>query len=233
MGSSLSCCHHEKNDSNANEIFIEKGNKIQTKGIVLTTEKNDWSESPKFNNFNIREDLALHLKKASGKLDDVQEDCYFENLEGFEEKNCPFLNITMTAISWQEKRKLNINYTGLIDSIRGASDGIIFFGCINENCTLVLDVNLNSEKSYISIDEKSIGKHFCIYFDTNILQYNLRDLGKGMGVFYKIDSEIILKNNAVINLDQNFIFVGIDEENGEELTLKIYTEGGNNTFDPM
>ena len=61
----------------------------------------------------------------------------------------------------------------------------------------------------------------------------MRDLGKGLGIFNKITSEVILKDKSVINLDNCFIFVNIDENNEELLTLKIFTENGNNNFDPM
>ena len=42
-----------------------------------------------------------------------------------------------------------------------------------------------------------------------------------------------LKDKSVINLDNCFIFVNIDETNNDLLTLKIFTENGNKTYDPM
>ena len=71
-----------------------------------------------------------------------------------------------------------------------------------------------------------------MYFDPNNMTFNLRDLGKGLGIFYKITTEVILKDKSVINLDNCFIFVSIDETN-DLLTLKVFTENGNQTYDPM
>lgn len=63
------------------------------------------------------------------------------------------------------------------------------------------------------------------------MQYIIRDLGRGLGIFYKVNNEVMLKDQAVINLDNCFIFVNIDDE--EVLSLKIFTESGNTSYDPM
>lgn len=76
------------------------------------------------------------------------------------------------------------------------------------------------------------GNHFCVYFDNSDFSYFLKDLGKGLGIFYKLKSETPLKNKAVINLDQYFLFISIDN-NSNELTIKIFTESGENSFEPM
>lgn len=75
------------------------------------------------------------------------------------------------------------------------------------------------------------GKHFCIYFDPASLGYNLRDLGKGLGLFYRISTEVVLRDKAIINLDANYIFITLDKSN--VLNLKIFTENGNSSLDPM
>lgn len=76
------------------------------------------------------------------------------------------------------------------------------------------------------------GKHFCVYFDNSDFSYFLKDLGRGLGIFYKLKNETPLKNKAVINLDKYFLFISI-ENNSNELTIKIFTESGENTFEPM
>ena len=77
--------------------------------------------------------LVQHLQKASGRLEEIKDEAFLENIENFDPQECPKLKIYMTSIYDlnSEPRILNINFLGLENSVRRGNDGVAFFGSIN------------------------------------------------------------------------------------------------------
>ena len=109
--------------------------------------------------------------------------------------------------------KIKINNNGLMEkSLRNIKSNIIYFGYIN-------DINLNNQDNENSIDyllpQKTFndennnisfnGRFFRIYFNTNNLNYYLRDLGNCFGTFIKIKEPILLKNDDMINIGDTYL----------------------------
>ncbi len=104
-------------------------------------------------------------------------------------------------------------------------------------------------------DNRYIGRHFQISFNVESMKYYLKDLGNGFGTFIKIQSEVLLKDNSLINIGDSYLVctMGIEEENlqqeytGSDYNMKIPSSGnrdyenllnikifsGNNKYDPM
>ena len=68
---------------------------------------------------------------------------------------------------------------------------------------------------------------FKIFYDFNKHLYYLKDLGVGYGTFYKIEEEVLIKQNSIINIGESYlIFYFQNENNEEDLFLKIYQNEG-------
>ena len=119
---------------------------------------------------------------------------------------------------------LHINRFGIENSLRKKYDGITFFGYEKENHDSNKNYNIDyiiSPKDLSIIDEKYIGRHFQIKYDENINNYYIKDLGFGFGVFVKLDKEILIKQNLLINIGETYIIFYI---NKNELKLKIFRD---------
>jgi hypothetical protein len=155
MGNHFNCCNIDHKDDthikkeeldlenntyyssrNANNINIEtKQDKLMVdmSQSLNTQEKiEEFVQSPKNYNTN-REMLVQHLQKASGRLEEIKDEAFLENIENFDPQECPKLKIYMTSIYDlnSEPRILNINFLGLENSVRRGNDGVAFFGSIN------------------------------------------------------------------------------------------------------
>ena len=65
-------------------------------------------------------------------------------------------------------------------------------------------------------DERSKGRHFQIRFDIDTSEYFLKDLGCGFGTFLRVNKEIVLHNNALINIGDSYIVVTFSSTEEEE-----------------
>lgn len=61
-------------------------------------------------------------------------------------------------------------------------------------------------------DERSKGRHFQIRYDIDTNDYYMKDLGCGFGTFLKVKEEIVLRNNALINIGDSYIVVTLSSE---------------------
>ena len=135
--------------------------------------------------------------------------------------------------------KIKINNNGLMEkSLRNIKSNIIYFGYIN-------DINLNNQDNENSIDyllpQKTFndennninfnGRFFRIYFNTNNLNYYLRDLGNCFGTFIKIKEPILLKNDDMINIGDTYLIFKFDNSLIKENFEKENTELNKNIND--
>ena len=111
-----------------------------------------------------------------------------------EAKTAPKLKIKLVTSTGNTPKgtELEINAQGLEGALRGAKDGITYFGCDRYDRTKSEPVLTQLNDFVIPIKEAEMadrhyGRHFQIEYDTARKKYFIRDLGKGFGVFVRID----------------------------------------------
>ena len=118
---------------------------------------------------------------------------------------------------------LHINKYGLENSIRNQNDGFVYFGyfpedqCQNEE--FLIDYKIYPRDESV-IDNKYIGRHFQIKFNDENLGYYIKDLGLGFGVFIKVNKEMKIKQNLLINIGSNYIIFFLDKN---KMTIKVFS----------
>ena len=118
-------------------------------------------------------------------------------------QNFSTLSLTLLNCTSEEKT-LIISPTGLLDSRRNVRDGYTFFGCKYKSNHVVL----NDIKLHLKDSEKSLslpGRYFMIYYDIASHSYMIKDLGKGAGVFIKLDFPLIMKDGMIINIGNSYL----------------------------
>ena len=93
---------------------------------------------------------------------------------------------------------------------------IVYFGFQRED-----DLNRNPNIDYLLYpkedfyDNKFIGKHFQIRYDTNDKLYYIKDLGFGFGTFIKLIKDIKIKDNFLINIGETYIVFSLNQNEKE------------------
>ena len=109
-------------------------------------------------------------------------------------------------------------------------DGITFFGYQKEGEEEEIDIKINPIEDE-NLDDKFYGKHFQIKFNPEDLNYYLRDLGHGFGVFIRINDWIEIKNNFLLNIGENYLIFSLIESTNI-LNIKLFSaSSGQNIFD--
>jgi len=76
------------------------------------------------------------------------------------------------------------------------------------------------------LEVKKYGRYFYIYFNPDYMKYYVKDCGMSYGTFIKIQNELILKDNYVINIGDSYLDISIGIEN--KSFLKDNINNGNN-----
>ena len=63
------------------------------------------------------------------------------------------------------------------------------------------------------LEMKKYGRYFYIYFNPDYMKYYVKDCGMSYGTFIKIQNELILKDNYVINIGDSYLDISIGIEN--------------------
>jgi hypothetical protein len=112
------------------------------------------------------------------------------------------------------------------------------------------DCDISTFSSLNNLNNNLIGRYFCIYFNPDVMKYYLREC-MNYSTYIKIQNEVILKDNFIINIGTSYINVNIGEDdidetnqynnkkiaslqnnyNSNNLILKIETK--NIKYDPM
>jgi pSer/pThr/pTyr-binding forkhead associated (FHA) protein len=83
------------------------------------------------------------------------------------------------------------------------------------------DLNTNPNIDYLLYpkedfyDNKFIGKHFQIRYDTDNKLYYIKDLGFGFGTFIKLIKDIKIKDNFLINIGETYIVFSLNQNEKE------------------
>jgi len=109
------------------------------------------------------------------------------------------------------------------ESLRKIKDGKTYFGLIspnNENVNKKIDFNTGNNDIINTSSDIHYGLQFRIKFDIKENGYFIRDcpFGNGYGTFMKVYKEMIIRDNTLINIGENYIVLtfGIDEIDPEE-----------------
>jgi len=93
---------------------------------------------------------------------------------------------------------------------------VVYFGFQREE-----DLNTNPKIDYLLYpkedfyDNKFIGKHFQIRYDTDNKLYYIKDLGFGFGTFIKLIKDIKIKDNFLINIGETYIVFSLNQNEKE------------------
>jgi hypothetical protein len=71
---------------------------------------------------------------------------------------------------------------------------------------------INSNVSNI-LENKKFGRYFYIYFNPDYMKYYIKDCGMSYATFIKIQNELILKDNYMINIGDTYLKISIGIEN--------------------
>ena len=119
---------------------------------------------------------------------------------------------------FESGKKIQINSNGLInDSLRNKKDNITYFG-YTENIKITNQSENDSLDFIIPLKhtEKS-GRFFKIEYIPKINEYCIKDLGKGLGTFIKIQDYMYIRDNSMINIGDSYLtfLFGKDFNNNE------------------
>ena len=143
--------------------------------------------------------------------------------------------------------KIKINALGLVEkSLRNKKDGYTFFGIVSPEANNNIDIDFSTidylnNINNIKDDPIQYGRQFRIRFDINENCYFIKDCsyGHGYGTFMKIINETRIKDNTLINIEENYVVftLGVDDyeqndnnniENEKVLSVKVFRGEINN-----
>lgn len=125
---------------------------------------------------------------------------------------------------------ISINAIGYENSLRDAKDGVTYMGCKKRakpqgttKGAIINDFVIPSQDKLLA--EKHRGQHFQIYYDLIKDSYYVKDLAVGFGTFLRLSSQLVLKENYLLHMGDNFILVNLVENpdnNLPRLRLKLF-----------
>ena len=199
-----------------------------TRGFMKTTENKKVTLQDDLSNNNNDEMKLFDCSSLNMNFDN--------NIEDIEQvaNKAPELKLNLlSSHSNQTALPDNINPFGLKSSLRFPKDGFTYFGYVNSrNSTMniKLDFLINPLEGEEN-EERFIGQHFYIRFNPYDLSYYIKDLGKGYGTFMKLNKEIKLVNEMLINIGESYLVSCYDGSNEEYLTIKIFNR--NESYIPV
>lgn len=119
---------------------------------------------------------------------------------------------------------MTITAQGIENSLRGAKDGITYFGCKKRGGKagirvrkgeIVNDIVIKTKDKEIA--QRHRGRHFQIQYSLATNNYLIKDLGVGFGAYIRIDNPLILKDNHLLSMGESFFIINlISNANGEK-----------------
>ncbi len=184
------CCAHGPCEA---EQFTDK---IQLAPISHETAVRESSASSSEKN---KEIIASYIRPPLKIPADLPMTLLKSQISVEEVKRAPMLRIKLVSSPAAKGAELEINAQGLQGSARNAKDGVTYFGC--EKALRSSSERLGSVPGAVAtaindfvipikeaeMAERHFGRHFQISFDRDKKKYYIRDLGKGFGVFVRID----------------------------------------------
>ena len=129
----------------------------------------------------------------------------------------------------QKDTRFYITHLGLEDSKRRANDGKVYFGYKRKERGIIMnDVVIPVQDK--DVEDHHRGRHFMIQYQIENNSYIIKDLGKGFGVYSRLDFPIvrfikIIKDNMIINMGSMFLaFTQIVYDKKPVLNVKVMGE---------
>mmetsp|Transcript_1878 Transcript_1878/g.4046 ORF Transcript_1878/g.4046 Transcript_1878/m.4046 type:complete len:297 (-) Transcript_1878:2849-3739(-) len=118
-----------------------------------------------------------------------------------------------------------INAQGYENSKRDKKDGVTYFGCKRRLSTqnpgeALNDIVIPNQDPHY--DELHRGRHFQIAYDVDLDAYFIKDLGVGFGTFIKVEFELTLKDNYLIQMGDSFLIANFMSTDFTRLRLKLF-----------
>lgn len=101
--------------------------------------------------------------------------------------------------------RLVMTREGLIGSFRNQRDGITYFGAKKK----IKDTIINDY--VIPVGDKQLGQHFSVTYKEG--SFWIKDLGKGFGVFLKLDYALSISDNMMISIGESFVVFSMLPDN--------------------
>ena len=203
-------------DSQKQKSF--KNKKIFSINNIKLIERNELINNSILRSQNESGILSTHLNNENSMFVDKM-----KNNEILNKSKCLILDVISS--NNEKISNIQIDPFGCIFSQRKFKDGITYFGydknISNDEENEELDVLIKPTEDVKN--EQFYGRHFQIKFNVDDLNYYLKDLGKGLGAFVKIDEWMEIKNNSIINVGNNYMVFSINIENNE-INIKIYND---------
>jgi hypothetical protein len=127
---------------------------------------------------------------------------------------------------------IKVNALGAELSLRGEKDGRTYFGCKkrgNTDKSILNDVVIRVADSDTS--ERHRGRHFVVEYDPFREAYFARDLGCGFGLFARLDSQMRIRENAMLQVGLTCLVISVIPMKSVDSApkLRIKVTGGLNT----
>lgn len=209
----------EQSKSNTNEATLSNTNLFGQNSVNINKTINN-------NIINVNDNLMV-INENNNINKDKNGGIYENNL---------ILEI-MTSWNLPEGFKLTIrNKHGLENSLlkrkEKEDNNIVYFGFQREE-----DLNTHPDIDYLLYpkedfyDNKFIGKHFQIRYDTDNKLYYIKDLGFGFGTFIKLTNDIKIKDNFLINIGGTYLVFSLNQNENDTEVNNSNQENENNELE--
>jgi len=145
----------------------------------------------------------------------------------------PLLKLkVLNSATLTKNTEIRINAQGVEGSLRGQLDGVTYFGSKkklsaidggSEMPEIVNDYVIRSKDP--DLNEKHRGRHFQIEYSIDTNSYKIRDLGVGFGIFSRLDSPLLLKDNNLISMGTSFLIINMEDEESGSLNYTGMQDG--------
>ena len=111
---------------------------------------------------------------------------------------------------------LTITAQGVENGLRGANDGVTYFGCKKRsgkaglrarNTEILNDVVIKTKDKELA--QRHRGRHFKIEYSFQSSSYHIQDLAIGFGTYVRLSEPLVLKNDYLISMGESFIIVNL------------------------
>eukprot|EP00826_Nyctotherus_ovalis_P060226 TRINITY_DN8429_c0_g3_i6.p1 TRINITY_DN8429_c0_g3~~TRINITY_DN8429_c0_g3_i6.p1 ORF type:complete len:238 (+),score=62.24 TRINITY_DN8429_c0_g3_i6:140-853(+) len=156
-------------------------------------------------------------------------------------KQAPLLIIKVLNGNLPAGTVFRVNAQGAEQSLRGASDGITYFGCKKRSCKgkkrpqyekeeIVNDIVIKSKDKDTALKHR--GRHFLVEYSLSENAYLIKDLGVGYGAYVKLVNPLVLKDNMLLSMGESFFIANLlaednDETNSTKLRIKVFSGPSN------
>ena len=199
------CCGH---DAKAGEYEFADINGESNYGLSITNKKAN------------NELLVKHIRSTAAVKDSVNlssdikvKRIQLQNVVHY----APLLKLTVLSGNLPIGSTIVITAQGAENGLRGAKDGVTYFGC-KKRCGTKPGIRLRKGEIIndivVKVKDKDIaqrhrGRHFQIQYCIDGNQYKIKDLGIGYGAYVRLDNPLLLKDNYLLSMGESFFIVNL------------------------